>query len=259
MNMWKDSSKSQLIFYHSAHHRVCSQWTFRSHFLCPHLDKCCLRRPCVPTLLPGLLSSLLTLFHQSQEISASPKSLQELVWKPLGSTLCVHVSPQLTCDNGMSPDTWSNEGSSPSLCHPLPPESSVQMTGRMTDLWYDCPMFVLTAPPHLAKNAMKSMWEQPCVHALTLDSPVENCPDLAWPNPAWKSHLLVGNLSREVEWAALLPLGIASLPQQRTPSSGKAPANRVCQLLPKPWKYEDKNAAWRAREQKLSFASLKHQ
>lgn len=57
------------------------------------------------------------------------------------------------------------------------------------------------------KNAMKSTWEQPCVHALTLDSPVENCPDLAWPNPAWKSHLLLGILSREVEWAAPAPFG----------------------------------------------------
>lgn len=82
---------------------------------------------------------------------------------------------------GMSPDTWSNEDSSPSLCHPLPPASSVQMAGRMTDLWYDCPTFVLTAPPHLAKIVMKFMWEQPCCPSSGLGQPCGKLPgpDLA--------------------------------------------------------------------------------
>lgn len=96
---------------------------------------------------------------------------------------CVSTSPQLTCDNGMSPDTRSNEDPSPSLCHPLPPASSVQMTARMTDLWYDCSTFVLTAPPHLAKNGTKSMWEQHCCPCTDLGQPCGKLPrpDLAKP------------------------------------------------------------------------------
>lgn len=170
------------------------------------------------------------------------------------------MSPQLTCDNGMSPDTWSNEDPSPSLCHPLPPVSSVQMTGRMTDLWYDCPMFVLTAPPHLAKYGMKSVREQPCCPSTDLGQPCGKLPRPDLAKPCLEIPSAAGYFEQWCGVSCPCYLWEFHLSHNKDPpSSGKPQANRVWQLLPKPWKCEDKSAAWRAREQKLSFTSLKHQ
>lgn len=64
----------------------------------------------------------------------------------------------------------------------------------MTDLWYDCPTFVLTACPQFAIKKKRHDIQprnNPAVHSVALASPVETCPDLTWPNPAWKSSELL--------------------------------------------------------------------
>lgn len=116
------------------------------------------------------------------------------------------------------------------------------MTGRddrpLVQLPNACPCG--TCPQFVKKKHETQPGNSPVVHSVALVSPVETCPDLSWPKPAWKSPLLPSVGCSHAEHTASAPSRhggwAAPLPLQRPLSSEETQANRgLASYFQRPW------------------------